>query len=147
MNIQATKAEREQKFNPAQQRWKAKPNVGPCCKGDFREWHIQPETGPLDDTGRATDRHAPRGDTGTSYQNQLYCRYWKTFVNPSGFACDLCKAQNWPDAERWRVHVIPDAIKARGRAAAEDALVAAVARGQLEVADAERIADEHFPDE
>ena len=59
-------------------RWKEKPSIEACWRGVVREWNIK---------------------GADSYQSQCWCPFWKTFINPSGFTCELCKTRNWPDAE------------------------------------------------
>jgi hypothetical protein len=74
--------------------WTKKPNIAACPFGNFREWYV---TGsPLDDSGAAVDSPQAPQPVGTNFQNQLYCRKWKSFINPSGFNCSLCIVQQWP---------------------------------------------------
>ncbi len=52
-------------------RWLEKPKLEPCWRGNFRRWNI---------------------DRASTYQSQLWCRYWNVFINPSGFSCTICLA-------------------------------------------------------
>jgi len=127
----ADDAERDLKFrkgDPSRgesDRWTARPMLAPCWHGDFREWRIE---------------------EGLSYQNQLYCGYWKEFINPNGHTCALCQKQLWPDIEHWRAHVIPAVQAENGDKAAQETLVNAVASENLTEANALALAEEFWPD-
>ena len=77
----------------------------------------------------------------STYQNTLYCRKWGAFINPTGFTCRLCIAQNWPQIVRYRAHVLP-ALVASDKSKAEDALVAAVKSKMLTLDEATALAAE-----
>ena len=72
-------------------RWSEKPNLDPCWRGAERQWNIE---------------------TAESYQSQLWCPFWKCFINPCGFTCKLCKDQTWPEIENFRAHILPGLDKA-----------------------------------
>ena len=75
--------------------WTAKPSIAPCWRGDYREWHIE---------------------DGSSYQSQLYCKFWDMFINPSGRSCEICKShliKNWASSQL-RI-ALADAIAAKGK--------------------------------
>ena len=110
-------------------RWIEKPDLPPCVHGDGREWHIGGKV--LDDEGEETTRQAPEGKTGTSYQNQLYCRKWEMFINPVGNVCEMCKGGYWPEIECWRNHTLPELIADKGVDYAQDVLVQAFMQKQL----------------
>ncbi len=101
--------------------WAEKPNLDACWRGDHRDWHIE---------------------DGRHYQEQLYCRFWQKFVNPSGFTCSFCVEHQWPAIEKWRIHILPALIADKGKEAAGDALVDAVARGRLTEAEAIQLGKE-----
>ena len=134
--------ERAAKYDAKAMRWTARPEIAPCWRGNQREWHIDGR--PTDDAGRAVKAQAP-GPAGQSYQNQLYCRFHHTFINPSGFTCRLCRDRQWPEVERWRHHQIPGMLAKAGASAAEESLVHAVETGRLSAADAQSLAAEFFP--
>jgi len=123
----APSEERAEKFRPGDRtkgesdRWIDRPDIRPCWRGDYREWHIE---------------------DGRHYQEQLYCRYWGEWVNPSGHTCLLCRQRTWPAVENWRAHVLPGLVKELGKGKAGDALVQAVARGSLTSREAIEVADE-----
>ena len=99
--------ERRLKYDEKARRWKAKPTIDSCPAQD---WHIE---------------------DGASYQSQLFCQEYQTWINPSGFTCQLCREHNWPEIERWRHHSLPDLIATKGKKAAGDAVVEAVERRTL----------------
>ena len=102
-----TPEEQKLKFDKKAQRWTEKPTIEVCSDQD---WHIE---------------------DGESYQSQLYCRRYETYVNPRGFTCSLCRRHLWPEIERWRHHVLPELIAKSGKKAAGDAVVDAVERRPL----------------
>ncbi len=121
------------------------PNLPTCPQGAAtREWHL--DGTPRSDDGQPTSPQAP-GATGTSFQNSLWCRWWKKFINPNGFTCRLCTAQNWPAIVHWRAKVLPGIIASKGKAAAQDALVQAVAQHMLTQDEAEQLSNEFWPGE
>lgn len=101
--------ERAEKYDTVARTWTARPTLLPCWRGTSRLWYANRDAPAIDDNDSVVTQPEvdPISDMGTSYQNQMYCRYWNTFINPSGHTCDLCKAQVWPELERWQVHVFP----------------------------------------
>jgi hypothetical protein len=116
-----------------------------CWKGpNNREWYLSPGASPVDDAGNPTQRRV-FGEVGTDYQKRLFCRIWGAFINPSGFTCQLCQARMWPEAERWRAHLLPALLREKGKTAAEESLVDAVKQGRLNEPEAVELAHEYFP--
>lgn len=104
-------------FDAANRRWLTQPDIGPCWRGDQRVWNLDAD----------------------SLQKQLYCSYHKVYVNPNGFACQLCTARQWPDGERVKAAV--ERLRAANETAkAEDLLVQAVESGILSESEAVEIA-------
>ena len=114
-------AERAEKYDAITQRWREKPEIAVC---EHHEWHMD----------------------GRYYSCQLYCKEYRTWVNPSGVTCDACRKGFWPAFEYWRTQIIPRILREKGRVAAENATVRAVETKRLSPADAVRIANEIFPD-
>ena len=136
-----TADERAQKYDAEARRWKERPEISACWRGDFREWRIDGR--PRDESGNLLPE-LDRGVTGTCYQNQLYCRHWKSFINPDGFTCSLCADRSWPMIEHYRAHVSPELIRRRGDEAAQNALVQAVKDRWLTKQEALQLADEFW---
>lgn len=127
-------------YDPEKHKWKKRPELPVCSRGNQREWHI--DGVPRTDKGtKRAQRHAT-GITGNSYQNQLYCRHWQKFINPSGFTCELCEARVWPEVENYRAHLLPPFITAGKQKEAGEALVRAVTDGQLAEDEALQLAKE-----
>jgi len=150
MSIVASAEERRLKYDEKNHRWKQRPVIDPCWRGDYREWHIDPGTPAVNDASAIIVAKAPE-PTGESEQNQLWCRYWGPrvaprpfFINPNGYTCYLCKMHLRPEIERWRFHVMPAAMKI-GQKAAADKLVWGVERGKLTEEEANQLADEFLP--
>ena len=102
--------------------WLEKPDLAPCPRGDYREWHIE---------------------DGTCYQNQLYCGFWDMFINPSGFSCECCKNHiilNWQSSHLREA--IPGLIAAQSKSDAGALIVKAVADGELTEKQAQELVDE-----
>ncbi len=116
--------ERAEKYDAVARKWTTRPTLPACWRGGGRLWFIGEGAVARDDEGEVVVGHEAVGPVEDNYQNQLFCRHWKTFINPSGHTCDLCKARAWPELERWLVHVIPAVIEKAGAQGAMDALVA-----------------------
>ena len=112
--------ETARKFNRRRQRWLDQPDLPPCWKGDQREWRLEAD----------------------HFKGQLWCRHWQDFINPNGFACELCEKQVWPLVERWRAHRLPMMIRAQGKRFAQERLARAVERLQLKMDEALDLARE-----
>ncbi len=102
--------------------WTSKPDLAACPKGDYRDWHIE---------------------DGTNYQRQLFCKFWETWVNPSGFSCEICKGHEILD---WQSSHMREAfaglVAAKGKEAAGELLVSAVRAKRLGQITALELADE-----
>ena len=99
--------------------WAAKPTLDACWRGDYREWHIE---------------------DGTHYQEQLYCRFWEKFVNPSGFSCEVCKGHkmlNWQSS-----HTLDVLTALEDKTAQEQAILVTVKQGLLTEEEAIQLGEE-----
>jgi hypothetical protein len=85
-------------YDTAARRWTKRPRLA-ACPHQAREWQID-ASGPTDDDGKPVPERQAMGRVGTNYQNQLHCRRWQRFVNPSGVTCELCGRGEWPDHVR-----------------------------------------------
>ncbi len=103
--------------------WMSKPDIAACWRGDYRDWHIE---------------------DGTNYQNQLFCKFWETFINPSGFSCEICKALvfiNWQSPQS--AEAFTEMIAAKGKEYASANLVQAVAAKRISEQEALEWVDEY----
>lgn len=97
--------------NQTSDRWTAQPDIDACWRGDYRDWHIE---------------------DGKHYQEQLYCRFWEDFINPSGFACEGCKQHaiiNWQSSHLSEAMI--GLIAALGQETAGELIVQAVENRKL----------------
>lgn len=124
----AKREEQREKYDPKARRYLSQPEIVPCWRGQFQEWHID----------------------GASYREQLRCAFHNEWINPSGFTCELCQNGRWPEHElQLRVgrEVLNETMRKSGKQAARNALVEAVRARYVRLAVAERLARELFPDE
>jgi len=69
--MNAATDERKRKYDEAERRWTAKPDIPPC---EHQEWRLE----------------------GRHYQEQLFCTRHRKYVNPNGHTCDLCRKGAFP---------------------------------------------------
>lgn len=103
-------------------RWTARPEVEACWRGDYRDWHIE---------------------DGRHYQEQLYCKFWETFVNPSGLSCEACKDRKILDWHSPHLQeALSELIEVQGKEVVGQIIVNAVRDGQLSKDEALELVDE-----
>ena len=103
-------------------KWTAKPDIDDCWRGDYRDWRIE---------------------EGKHYAEQLWCKFWEDFINPSGFACEVCKQHmilNWQSSHL--SEAIAGLIAARSKEEVGALIVKAVEDGHLTEQQALELVDE-----
>jgi len=67
-----------QRFDFEKMRWKDRPKIKKCWKGENPIWN----------------------EEGDNYQSQLLCLVYGIYINPDGFTCKLCRKGVWPNKEK-----------------------------------------------